>query len=152
MKKIGINYSISMLTIITMIGLPFVVGVEKFNYYIYVFIALILIYISLYFCVYYYVLDDDIIIKKYPCRVFNSKKELKIKDIDHVEIRRLYAPVAGIIFYKKGQEKQVADYMAYNYNDLIIIDYLLKYDVKIIVNVRKDFTNDLKIIRKYLKR
>jgi len=154
LKKIGINYSFSVFTLITVIGLPFVVGVEKFNYCIYVFIALIIIYISLYFCVYYYLLDNDKIIKKYLCRVFNSPKELKIKDIDHVEIRRLYAPAAGIIFYKKsaGQKHHIADYMSYSYNDLVIIEYLLRFEIKIVVNVRKEFTKDLQIIRKYLKR
>jgi hypothetical protein len=154
MKRTSLNCSSFIFILIGVIGLPFIVGISRFNYYIYFPLALLLIYLSLYYFVYYYILNDKKLIKFFPARILNSKNELSIKDISHVEIQRLYAPAPQIIFYKINTQgtNEIIDRMPYNKNDLVImIDFLLSHEVKISVNVRNTFSDDLKIIRKSIK-
>lgn len=152
MKTTSLNCSAFIFTLIGVIGLPLTVGITRFNYYIYIPLGLFLIYLSLHYFVYYYILKDKKLIKVFPAR--NSKHELNIKDISHAEIHRLYAPSPQIIFYKTdiNGNNQIIDRVPYNKNDLVImIDFLLSHEVKISINVRDTFSDDLKIIRKSIK-
>jgi hypothetical protein len=154
MKKIGLNYSLLVLTVIVIIALFFFLRIVYVNYYVYAIVSSIFLYLSMHFAVYYYVVYDDKIVKIYPCRLFNSKLVLKINDINYIEIRALYAPALNIIFfYNRHENKKGVDYMScHSLSDLeTILDALSKLNLKFVINVRKDFTAQRKVIRKCLK-
>ena len=152
-NKTNPAYDIVIVVSGTLLGIVFSFGYSNFNFWIYLPLCALIIYIAGYFTLYVYYLSGDMIIKQYLLRPIYSVKKVSISNLDYIEIRKKdgFKRLPVVMFLGKGPNKFLFESYFFDRNDLGFLSELVSKGVKINVNIDRKFKKDVEAVNALLK-